>query len=114
MDDRLEKALEHSNYSITIANQKKNLKNRFQQQLLVHYQSGVFCADQQTISFVTTMYNEGSSLVVLDTKENPIDITNVEEFITKLRTAYTVASREYVEEFNKIKRLRKIDKLMEL
>ena len=120
MDERLEKALEHSNYSITIANQKKNLKNRFQQQLLVHHQGGAFCADPQTINFTAELHRQASrfspldmSAVILDTKENPIKVSDISELNEKLHKAYYTAVTEYEEEFSKIKRLRKLDKLLE-
>lgn len=114
MDERLQKALEHSNYSITIANQKKNLKNRFQQQLLVHHAGGVFCADQQTLCFVSSITGNSGKYVILDTKENPIKIDDIDELRAKLWSAYHNASLEYENEFSKIKRVRKLDKLTEL
>ena len=45
MDERLEKALEFSNYTLTLNNQKRNIKNRVAQLQLVHHQAGVFIAD---------------------------------------------------------------------
>ena len=45
MDERLQKALEFSNYTLTLNNQKRNIKNRVQQLQLVHHGSGVFVAD---------------------------------------------------------------------
>ena len=55
MDERLQKALEFSNYTATINNQKRNIKNRFEQLQLVHHAGGTFVANQETIAFVNTM-----------------------------------------------------------
>jgi len=113
MDERLQSALEFSNYSLTIANHKKNIKNRMNQMLLVHHNNGVFCADPTTINFVSHISMNQQTAVFLDTKENPIRVSDLTEFHDKLTNAYDDAMREYEAEFNKIKRIRKIDKLME-
>ena len=113
MDERLKKALDFSNYSLTISNQKKNLKNRLNQMLLVHHDNGVFVAAPTTINFVGSLSQSGSTAVFLDTKENPIRVNDLIAFKIKLETAYTDAMLEYEVEFNKIKKLRSLDKLME-
>ena len=113
MDDRLQKALDFSNYSLTISNQKKNLKNRLNQMLLVHHNNGLFVADPTTINFVDSLTNNGFTAVLLDTKENPIRVYDLPAFSEKLKTAYDDAMREYEAEFNKIKKLRNLNKLLE-
>ena len=57
MDDRLEKALEFSNYRMTIENQKKNLKIRMETQQTFMYKKGTWRADQLLISFVQSFMN---------------------------------------------------------
>ena len=52
MDERLEKALEFSNYRMTIENQKKNLKTRVDTLQTFMYAKGTWKADQPLISFV--------------------------------------------------------------
>ena len=52
MDERLEKALDFSNYALTINNQKRNIRNRVAQLQIVHHLGGVFIADHETIAFV--------------------------------------------------------------
>lgn len=113
MDERLQKALDFSNYSLTISNQKKNLKNRLNQMLLVHHNNGVFVADPTTINFVCHLSTAQDTAVLLDTKENPIRINDLVEFSSKLDSAYDDAMREYEAEFNKIKKLRNLNKLLE-
>jgi|TARA_B110000114_G_scaffold138994_1_gene146425 hypothetical protein len=113
MDDRLQKALDFSNYSLTISNQKKNLKNRLNQMLLVHHNNGLFVADPTTINFVCHLSSTQDSAVFLDTKENPIRVSDLLAFKVKLENAYDDAMREYEAEFNKIKKLRNLNKLLE-
>lgn len=114
MDERLQKALEFSNYNLTFQNQKQNIKNRFAQLQVVHFNNGVFKADPTTISFVKTLIDMGQkSSVIIDDKENPVEIKNLEDFLNELVSAYTSATQEYDVEFNKLKRMRSIKKIMD-
>jgi len=115
MDERLRKALEFSNYNLTINNQKNNIKNRVNQLKVVHYGGGVFSATPELIAFISTMQSLGhTSLVVTDTKENPIEISKPGEFLENLASAYTTATNTYLAEWNKIKIKRKISDIMEI
>lgn len=114
MDDRLKKALEFSNYSLTIANQKKNIKNRVQQLQIVHHEGGIFRADQATVSFVKTMIDLGhTSAVIVDTKDNPIQIKFLQQFLETLMSSYISSTTEFHVEYEKLKKARNIEKLMD-
>jgi hypothetical protein len=114
MDERLTKALEFGNYSATIANQKQLIKNRVKQLTTVHHNNGVFYADTSTISFVQTLIANGATgSIIVDTKENPIRITSLVEFQETLLSAYNDAMNEYEAEFEKLKKVRNLKKLMD-
>jgi hypothetical protein len=114
MDERLQKALEFSNYSATINNQKQNIKNRVNQLKTVHYNSGVFMAEQQTIAFAKTLVDmEIKSAIVEDSKGNPVEIKNTEDFLEQLMSAYTSAMTEFDAQTSKLKKIRNLKKLME-
>lgn len=114
MDERLQKALEFSNYSLTINNQKRNIKNRVQQLQIVHKNGGVFTADAVTIAFVKTLIDlEQKSAILIDTKENPVRVGNLEEFLDILVSAYTSATTEFEIEYEKLKKARNIKKIMD-
>jgi hypothetical protein len=114
MDERLQKALEFSNYTLTLNNEKKNIKNRVAQLQLVHYTGGVFKADPTTIAFIKAFIDLGhKNGVIVDTKENPIRISNLNEFLEKLTNAYFSATNEFEAEYEKIKKARNIKKLMD-
>ena len=55
MDERLEKALDFSNYALTINNQKRNIRNRVAQLQIIHHLGGVFIANHETIAFIKTL-----------------------------------------------------------
>ena len=114
MDERLQKALEFSNYTLTLNNQKKNIKNRVAQLQTVHHLGGVFKADQETIAFVKTLIDlDYKDSIVQDTKENPIRIPKLSELLDKLVSAYISAMQEYEVENEKLKKARNIKKLMD-
>lgn len=114
MDERLQKALEFSNYTATINNQKRNIKNRFDQLQLVHHAGGTFVANQETISFVKTMLDMNhTSGVLVDSKDNPVNIKSFSELLEKLIDAYFSATTEYEAEYAKIRKSRNIKTVMD-
>jgi len=114
MDERLEKALEFGNYRTTLSNQKKNIIARMQTLQLLHYQGGSFTANPSTISFVHSLIQLGKKKsVILDTKENPIEISDLNEFLEGLVGAYSEGVNEYKVQMDKIKKSRNIKKIMD-
>lgn len=114
MDERLEKALEFSNYALTINNQKRNIRNRVAQLQIVHHAGGVFIADHETISFVKTLIDmEHNKFIIIDSKNNPITIKSLKELLEKLVDAYISATTEFDIENEKIKKSRNIKKIMD-
>ncbi len=114
MDERLERALEFSNYRRTLSNQKRNIISRMQILQTVHYNNGVFFADPITISFVHALLQSGkTSAVLIDTKENPVEIENLIEFQETVLGAYNEASNEFKVQMDKLKKARNIKKIMD-
>ena len=114
MDERLEKALEFANYRSTLSNQKRNIRSRMQVLQSVHYKGGSFIANEVTISFVGSIINAGkSSAIIVDTKDNPIEIEDLQEFQNILIDAYQQATNEYKVQMDKIKKARNIKKIMD-
>ena len=114
MDERLERALEFANYRITLSNQKRNIRTRMQILQTVHYKKGSFLADSTTIGLISGLITAGkTSAVVVDTKENPIEIEYLQEFLDTLIEKYTEASNEYKVQIDKVNKARNIKKLMD-
>ena len=111
MDERPK--VEFANYLITLSNQKRNVRTRMQVPT-VHHNNGTFMADSETIGFVAPLLNYGkTSAILIDTKDNPIEIDNLEAFRDILFEAYAEASFEYKTQMEKIQRARNIKKLMD-
>lgn len=114
MDERLQKALNFSNYTNTIKNQKKNIKNRVAQLQLVYSDGGTFIADHTTIAFIKTLVDmKHKNVVVLDSKENPIKVVSTDNLLEKLLSAYFSATNEYSSENDKLTKARNIKQIMD-
>ena len=114
MDERLENALEFANYRITLGNQKRTIRQRMTVLTTVQYRTGVFHANPITISFVKALIDANkTSAIVLDTKDNPIEIEDLKEFLDTLLSAYTEATNEYKVQLDKVKKARNIKSLMD-
>ena len=114
MDERLEKALEFSNYRITIENQKKNLRSRIDTLQTIMYKNGTWKADQTTIAFVQSLLdNSLEQSVIQDARGNPIKIEDLHDFKITLLSAYNAAMNEFLVESQKLAKARNIKKIMD-
>jgi hypothetical protein len=116
MDERLKKALDFSNYRQTLAVQRKILKEKLQARLTFGYSGGVFYIDKTLITFVQMCIDQGrtSSVPVVDSNENPILIEDMVTFRDQIFDRYFTATNEYMDEYNKIKVSRTVEKLIDL
>jgi hypothetical protein len=116
MDERLKKALDFSNYRQTLAIQRKILKEKLQARLTFGYAGGVFYVDKSLITFVQMCIDQGrvSSVPIVDTNENPILIDDMVKFKEQIFDRYFTATNEYMDEYNKIKSSRTVEKLIDL
>jgi len=114
MDERLEKALEFSNYMITLNNQKRMLKEKYYQNLIHYYKGGQFSVTQGLISFCQTLVNnDHDDAVLVDDNDTPILIDSIEDFMSDILNVYFTASNEYLSEFDTLKKSRTVEKLVE-
>ena len=115
MDERLQKALEFSNYTLTLNNQKRNIKNRVAQLQLVHHNGGTFVANHETIAFFKSLIDlkRDKNITVMDSKENTVKVVNASELIDKLVDAYFSAMNEYENENEKLRKARSIKQIMD-
>lgn len=114
MDERLEKALEFANYRITLSNQKRTIKQRMLVLQTVQYNKGVFFANTAMISFVKVLIDCGKTYaIILDSKESPIEIEDLQGLLESLLSAYTESTNEYKKQFDKINKARNVKSLMD-
>ena len=114
MDDRLRRALEFSNYRQTLHIQRENVKQRYNSQLQLITNGGIFYADRELISFVQSLIDtKNDSAIIIDSKNNPVNIENLKEFRENLLEAYHQASNELYAEHRRLKKSRNIKAIIE-
>lgn len=114
MDDRLKQALDFSNYQQTLLIQKKQLKEKIDARLTYGHSGGLFKIDRSLISFVQLLIDQQrtENIPMLDLNDNPIMIHSVIEFRDEILDRYFTSLYEYHEQYEKIKKSRSVDKLV--
>jgi hypothetical protein len=115
MHEQLKQALEFANYQQTFSIQRKILKEKIDAKLTYGYNGGLFRIDRNLLTFVDTLCNKGRSdgVVLIDSNDNPIMIENLEVFKDEIFSRYFEATNEYFENFEKLKKSRSVEKLLE-
>jgi hypothetical protein len=115
MDERLQKALDISNYMVTLNNQKRLLQEQYQENLIYYFNGGQFTITQQLISFCQSLIAMSQpSTILIDDNKTPIEIENLNDFSQELCSKYFEASNKYLTEYNKIKSNRSVESIMDL
>ena len=116
MQEEFQKALDFSNYRKTFAVQRKTLKEKIEAKLTYGHNGGVFKIDRTLLNFVEMLiYKDRSEdVVILDANENPILVKNLVEFREEIFDRYFTATNEYFEEYQKIKKARSVESLLEV
>ena len=73
-----------SDLSYNIAVAKRNALEKANSRMVVVYNEHIFRADPETINLVNVLKENNSKFFVLDTNNNPVEITNPEEFLKTL------------------------------
>lgn len=109
MDDRLAKALEHANYRATLATAKKNLELKYQNGLIFAHNGGSFTVTKELINFVDYLIRQDNDEAVLvDDRNNPIRIDDLETFLSSITSVYYKAVNSYYAEYEKLRKARNV------
>jgi len=113
MDERLEKALDFSNYMLTLNNQKRLLAEKYQEGLIYFYNGSQFTVTRELITFVSVMISsEQDEVVITDDNNIPCMIEDLESFYGEIINKYTVASNDYFTAYASLKKNRSVEKLV--
>ena len=90
MDERLQKALDFSNYRQTLSIQRKTLKEKINAKLTYGCNGGLFKIDRSLITFVQMLIDQGrvENIPLIDVNENPILIPNLNDFRDEILDRY--------------------------
>lgn len=78
---------------------KEYLKQKYTNKLLVADQNGLWQADQQTISFLSSLVTP--TTVLIDTFGNPVEV-NRESLLVKLKETYETVMQEWYTEYKEL------------
>lgn len=113
MDERLKKALDFSNYMLTLNNQKRILLEKYQEELIHFYNGSQFTITRELIAFMGAIVSsEQDNVVITDDNNIPCAVENLKDFYFAIVNKYNTASNEYYAEYNKLKTNRSIGKLV--
>ena len=73
-----------SDLSYDIAIAKRNALEKAHSRLVIVYNGRIFRADAETICLVRTLMETMEKFFVLDTNDNPVEITDPKQFLGKL------------------------------
>lgn len=115
MDEKLEKALEFSNYRQTLNNQIRQLKVRTQSQLIFAKNGGSFSINRELICFFNYIVSKKlKEVTILDDNEIPIQITNSLEFLDEITAKYFEVTNDYFNDYQEIKKARNVKSIINL
>lgn len=116
MNEPLQKALEFANYRQTFAIQHKTIKEKIDAKLTIGWSNGIFKIDQSLITFVEMLITKGrtTDVPLIDSNGNPVLIENLENFKTEIFDRYFSACHEYFQEYEKLKKSRSVEALLNI
>ena len=115
MDERLKKALDFSNYMVTLNNQKRVLKEKFLESRIYYFNGGQFTVTQELVSFCQSLVAlEQDNTILIDDNGLPIGIYDLKSFLDEIVTKYFEAANEYLFEYNKLKKNRTVESIVDL
>lgn len=116
MDDKIEKAFEVANYMATLSNQRRVILEEYNQKLVYYTNGATFRVDYNLINFAKNLIDLGHTedIAFIDANNQPVIISNVQDFLDNLLSVYFEAVNEYQTKFSEIKKKRKVKDLVDL
>lgn len=116
MDERIKQALDFSNYRQTLSIQRKTLKEKMESKLLFGFNGGIFKINRELICFVQLLLDQGrkTGIPLMDVNDVPILVDDLEKFKDEIFDRYFSVTFEYLESYDKIKKSRSVEKLIDL
>ena len=114
MEESLEKALEFSNYSVTLNNQKRILSEKYQENLIIYYLGGTFTANREMLNFCSMLLNKTTKTIIVDDNQTPIEINDLNDYTEALIQKYTEATNQYNEDYKILSTRRSVKGLVDV
>lgn len=115
MDEKLQKALEFSNYTVTLNNQKRILQEKYAEDLVFYYNNGKFTVSQTFFSFVSSLVSmDVAQSVIIDDNNTPVSIDNTTDFFEQVKQTYITASNRYLNDYKELTQKRNVQGLVDV
>jgi len=115
MDDRLKRALEFSNYRLTLYQQLDNLKLKTQNGLMFSHNGGTFKINRELIAFCNALLEDDQTeTILLDINELPVFVSNLKEFYDTIYSKYFEVLNDYHQEYEKSRKSRRPAAIVEM
>ena len=115
MDDRLERALEFSNFTVTLNNQRNLIHEKFLESCEHYVYGGKFNINKELLNFCNTLIqNNQTSAVIIDDNNTPVEIENLNEFFEDILSIYSSNTNSYLVKFNELKKSKSINGMLDL
>lgn len=113
MDERLEKALDFANFMVTLNNQKRSLREKYYTECIYYQNGGTFAINKALITFVKTLVDLGNNeqVILIDDNDLPVRIDNLKVFLDDIIDQYFIASNNYYNEYQLLKKNRSVEAL---
>ena len=116
MDEKIEKAFAVANYMATLSNQRRIILEEYTQKLVYYSNGATFKVNYNLINFSKNLIDLGHTedIAFVDANNQPVIISNVQDFLDNILSVYFEAVNEYQTKFAEIKRKRNVKDLVEL
>jgi len=78
---------------------KAQLKDKYDGKLIIADQGGLWKADRETISFISSLSDE--TVIIIDSFDNPVEVKRV-ELLEKLKDTYTKVMTQWYTEWKEL------------
>jgi len=113
MDERLEKALDFSNFRMILSTRQENLKLLMKNKLVLPYEGGLFKVDKELISLIGVLLTVGeTSFIFIDKNDIPIVIPDLQDFYQEIMKKYRTVLRQYYRSYQTLSEAREIKKVI--
>lgn len=114
MDERLEKALDFSNYMVTLNNQKRILREKFKEESVYYFNGGQFTITKELVTFVSMLVERDNTedIVLIDDNETPVLVSDLDDFLTDIMDQYFAAANSYHSQYTELTKKRSVEKLV--
>lgn len=115
MDERLEKALDFSNFMTTLNNQRRIIHEQFLENCVHYLNGGKFSVNRDLINFChTLLQNHQTGAIFIDDNDTPVEVEDLQQFLDDILNIYFTTSYEYFDKYNEIRKNRTVKGLVDL